>query len=147
MPEGGGHALEGGGAGHHTPAGVLSDTSLDGTPLAGMHTSAYVSIRQHTSAYVSIRMLSDTFLDGTPLAGMHTYAHVCSHMLTYAFQTTLPGRTFRLLTYAAVCGRMLTYADVCVSDDPSWTHFSSRRAHAPQSLSLNVLAGIIMLVP
>jgi hypothetical protein len=26
--------------------------------VSGMHTSAYVSIRQHTSAYVSIRMLA-----------------------------------------------------------------------------------------
>jgi hypothetical protein len=58
----------------------MQSISADDMWLAGMHTSAYVSIRQDTSAHVSIRMLAQmqsTSADDMRLAGMLTYADVC----------------------------------------------------------------------
>ena len=43
--------------------------------VTGMHTSAYVSIRQHTSAYVSIRQHTSAYVSRR---GGHSYADVCT---------------------------------------------------------------------
>jgi hypothetical protein len=62
----------------HESAQPSALQALPAADVGGMHTSAYVSIRQHTSAYVSIRMPCQRCMRShLEVGGMLTYADVC----------------------------------------------------------------------